>query len=268
MVVFSETWELLSLWFECTSLLPLLLLLLLSCFSCVRLCDPIDGSPSGSAVPGTLQARTPEWVALSFSNAWKWKGKVKSLSHVLLLVTPWTAAHQAPPSMGVSRQEYWSGVPLPSPLLYHYQPPNLQLTQHFHKLCPTRSTKQHHQSDMAPRPEPDTRNPSTPPLQSGHTFRAPLLWPLQVLILLLGPFLHPLCLENYWSSFKTQLEWYLFSERPRIHILPAPQTKLTHSSLCCALLLLSRFSCVQLFATPQTVACQALLSMDFSRQKY
>ena len=82
--------------------------------SCPTLCNPIDGSPSGSPVPGILQARTLEWVAISFSNAWKWKVKVKSLSHVRLLVTLWTAAHQVPPSMGFSRQEYWSGVPLPS----------------------------------------------------------------------------------------------------------------------------------------------------------
>ena len=80
-----------------------------------NLCDPIDGSPQASPVPGILQARTPEWVAISFSNAWKWKVKVKSLSRVWLLATLWTAAHQAPPSMGFSRQEYWSGVPLPSP---------------------------------------------------------------------------------------------------------------------------------------------------------
>ena len=83
--------------------------------SCPTLCDPIDGSPPGSPIPGILQARTQEWVASSFSNAWKWKEKVKSLSRVQLLATPWTAAHQAPPSMGFSRQEYWSGVPLPSP---------------------------------------------------------------------------------------------------------------------------------------------------------
>ena len=76
---------------------------------------PIDGSPPGSPVPGILQARVLEWVAISFSNAWKWKGKVKSLSRVWLLATPWTAAYQAPPSMRFSRQEYWSGVPLPSP---------------------------------------------------------------------------------------------------------------------------------------------------------
>ena len=80
--------------------------------SCPTLCDPRDGSTPGSPVPGILQARTLEWVAISFSNAWKWKEKVKSLSRVRLLATPWTAAYQAPPSMGSSRQVYWSGVPL------------------------------------------------------------------------------------------------------------------------------------------------------------
>ena len=108
----------------------LLLLLLLSCFSCVglfvtpwiaahqaSLCDPIDSSPPGSPVPGILQARILECVAISFSSAWKWKVKVMSLSCVQLLATPWTVAYQAPPSMGFSRQEYWSGVPLPSLLL-------------------------------------------------------------------------------------------------------------------------------------------------------
>ena len=84
--------------------------------SCPTLCDPVDGSPPGSAVPGILQARTLEWVAISFSNAWKWKVKVKSLSRVRLLAIPWTAAHQAPLSMGFFRQEYWSGVPLSSSL--------------------------------------------------------------------------------------------------------------------------------------------------------
>ena len=79
---------------------------------CPTLCDPIDGSPPGSTVPGILQARTLEWVGISFSDAWKWKVKVKSLSRVQLFETPWTAADQAPPSMGFSRQEYWSGVPL------------------------------------------------------------------------------------------------------------------------------------------------------------
>ena len=84
--------------------------------SCPTLCDPIDGSPPGFPVPGIFQARTLEWVAISFSNAWKLKVKVKSLSRVRLFPTPWTAAYQAPPSMGFPRQEYWSGVPLPSPL--------------------------------------------------------------------------------------------------------------------------------------------------------
>ena len=79
---------------------------------CPTLCDPIDSSPLGSSVPGILQARILEWVAISFSNAWKWKVKVKSLSRARLLATLWTAAHQAPPSMGFSRQEYWSGSPL------------------------------------------------------------------------------------------------------------------------------------------------------------
>ena len=81
--------------------------------SCPTLCDPIEGTPPGSPVPGILQARIPGWVAISFSSAWKWKVKVKSLSRAWLLATPWTAAHQAPPSIGFSRQEYWSGVPLP-----------------------------------------------------------------------------------------------------------------------------------------------------------
>ena len=84
--------------------------------SCPTLCDPIDGSPPGSPVPGILQARTLEWVAISSSSAWKWKVKGKSLSCIRLFTTPWTAAFQAPPSMGFARQGYWSGVPSPSPL--------------------------------------------------------------------------------------------------------------------------------------------------------
>ena len=83
--------------------------------SCLTLCDPIDGSPPGSTVPGILQARILEWVAISFSKAWKWKVKVKSLSHARLLATSEIIAYQAPPSMGFSRQEYWSGLPFPSP---------------------------------------------------------------------------------------------------------------------------------------------------------
>ena len=85
--------------------------------SCPTLCDPMDCSPPGSPIPGFLQARILEWVAISFSNAWKWKVKVKSLSRVQPSATPWTAAFQAPPSMGFSRQEYWSGVPIP-PWIY------------------------------------------------------------------------------------------------------------------------------------------------------
>ena len=102
---------------------PLLLLIIATyamlCYakslqSCLTLCDPIDGSPPGFPVPGILQTRTLEWVAISFNNAWKWKVKVKSLSHVWLFVTPWTATYQASLSMGFSRQEYWSGLLLPS----------------------------------------------------------------------------------------------------------------------------------------------------------
>ena len=83
--------------------------------SCPTLCYPIDSSPPGFPVPGILQARILEWVAISFSNAWKWKVKVKPLSRVQLQATPWTAAYQAPPSMGFSRQVYWSGLSSPSP---------------------------------------------------------------------------------------------------------------------------------------------------------
>ena len=100
----------------CFHLYEALLLLWLSLQSWPTLCDPRDGSPPGSPIPGILQARTLEWVAISFSKAWKWKVTVKSLSHVWLFETPWTSAYQAPPSMGFSRQEYWSGVPLPSPM--------------------------------------------------------------------------------------------------------------------------------------------------------
>ena len=101
--------------------------------SCPTLCDPRDGSPPGSPVPGILQARTLDWVAISFSNAWKWKVKVKSLSSVRLLATPWTAAYQAPLSMGFSRQEYWSGVPLPSPIssIDYNKYPNFKVSKHM-----------------------------------------------------------------------------------------------------------------------------------------
>ena len=80
--------------------------------SCPTLCNPVDGSPPGSPAPGILQATTLEWVAISFSNAWKWKVKVKSLSRVWLLATPWTAAYQAPLSLGFFRQELleWSAI--------------------------------------------------------------------------------------------------------------------------------------------------------------
>ena len=120
---------------------------MLSLQSFPTLFDPIDGSPPGSPVPGILQARTLEWAAISFSNAWKWKVKVKSLSRVRLLVTPWIAAYQAPPPMGFSKQEYWSGVPLPSPCLlykalikYHlwrFHPPDWSNSQRHCLLIPS-----------------------------------------------------------------------------------------------------------------------------------
>ena len=103
--------------------------------SCQTLRDTIDGWPPGSPFPGILQARTPEWVVISFSNVWKWKVKVKSLSRVWLFATPWTAAYQAPPSMGFSRQEYWSGLPLTSPSLQELTANLKKLFSQFHKLC-------------------------------------------------------------------------------------------------------------------------------------
>ena len=113
---------------------------------CPTLCDPIDGSPPGFSIPGILQARTLEWVAIAISNAWKWKVKVKSLSRVRLFGTPWTAAHQAPPPVGFSRQEYWSGVPSPSPILegwifcllsfcLHSGPAKMTLSTSILKVC-------------------------------------------------------------------------------------------------------------------------------------
>ena len=114
--LFKCPWKhlLLVTWY-CWSLM--LLLATKSLQLCTTLYDPIGGSPPGSPVPGILQARTLEWVAISFSSAWKWKVNVKSLSRVLLLVTPRTVAYKSPPSTGFSRQEYWSGLLLPSPLL-------------------------------------------------------------------------------------------------------------------------------------------------------
>ena len=105
-------------WFHSIFLQPYAAAAAKSRQSCPTLCDPIHGSPLGSSVPGILQARILEWVAISFSNAWKWKVKVKLLSCAQLLANPWTAAYQAPLPMGFSRQEYWSGVSLPSPQPY------------------------------------------------------------------------------------------------------------------------------------------------------
>ena len=104
--------------------------------SCPTLCDPIDGSPPGCPIPGILQARTLEWVAISFSSAWKWKVRVKSLNCVWLFTTPWTAAYQAPPPMRFSRQEYWSGLPLPSPIKIIFR-----IKTHTHQRCSEGSSK-------------------------------------------------------------------------------------------------------------------------------
>ena len=116
-----------------------------SLHSCPILFDLIDSSPPGSPVPWILQARTLEWVAISFSNASKWKGKAKLLSRVWLLATPWTAAHQAPPSMGVSRQEYWSGVPSP-PLVTLHMTSVQNIRGHYHaNLLDTKQKKRKNQ---------------------------------------------------------------------------------------------------------------------------
>ena len=122
----KPAWTTGSSWFTCCWSLAwkILSITLLACAAAAAakslqsyptLCDPIDGSPPGSSIPGILQARTLEWVAISFSNAWKWKVKVKSLSHVRLFEIPWTAAYQVPLSMEFSRQEYWIGLPFPTP---------------------------------------------------------------------------------------------------------------------------------------------------------
>ena len=118
--------------------------------SCPTLCDPIDGSPPGSPIPGILQARTMEWVAISFPNAWKWKVKVKPLSRVWLLVTPWTVASQAPPSMGFSRQEYWSG-------------PFQRLLIHIFKMNNLTNTKSNIISVAKHAPYPNFNNPEELP---------------------------------------------------------------------------------------------------------
>ena len=120
----SNIWKFLNCWSLTWRILSITLLACAAAAAakslqlCPTLCDPTDGSPPGSSIPGILQARTLEWVAISFSNAWKWKVKVKLLSHVRLFATPWTTAYQAPPSMGFSRQEYWSGLPLLSAIVW------------------------------------------------------------------------------------------------------------------------------------------------------
>ena len=126
--------------------------------SCLTLCDPIDGSPQGSPVPGILQARTLEWVAISFSNAWKWKVKVKMLSRVRLLATPWTAAHQAPLCMGFSKQEYWSMLPLPSRLTLLQSLINICYRYNLYPLIPPRASQMALEEKNLPTSAGDTRD--------------------------------------------------------------------------------------------------------------
>ena len=144
MMTSGSTWTFLSPWAnQCVFLLEMLFLSYVTAARsrqlCLTPCNPIDGSPTGSSVPGILQARTLEWVAIYFSNAWKWKVKVKSLSRVRLFATPWTVAYQAPPSMGFSRQEYWSGVPFAfsEAMLMNY----VFTLDSFFKLVPTKTQK-------------------------------------------------------------------------------------------------------------------------------
>ena len=131
--------------------------------SCPTLCDPLDGRLTSSSVPGILQARILEWVAISFSNAGKWKVKVKSFSRVQFLATPWTAAYQAPPSMGFSRQEYWSGMPLPSPFMRN--------SVQFSRSVVSDSFRPHesqHARPPCPSPTPGVHWDSRPSSQWGH----------------------------------------------------------------------------------------------------
>ena len=163
----SETWALCLLTYQ----IPAAAAAAKSLQSCPTLCDPIDGSPTGSPVPGILQARTQEWVAISFSNAWKWKVKVKSLSRAWLLATPWTAAYQAPSSMGFSRQEYWSGLPpshfpAPSPPSFFSRPsnfPSVPFSLWF--MC-------HHKTLLHP---PSLYEPLPNPFHRTSAFQSPLV---------------------------------------------------------------------------------------------
>ena len=91
--------------------------------SCPTLCDPIEGSPLGSSVPGILQARILEWVAISFSNARKLKSESEVAQSCPTLSDPMDCSLPGSSVHGFSRQEYWSGVPLPS--LLHFPGPHI-----------------------------------------------------------------------------------------------------------------------------------------------
>ena len=191
--------------------------------SCPTLCDPIDGSPPGSAIPGILQARTLEWVAVSFSNAWKWQVKLKSLSRVRLPATPWTAAYQAPPSMGFARQEYWSGLSLPSP-----------------SFCTTFPLK--------------TKNKKQVFVLGVHgcqTFHG--------VSEEVKPCNHRQRFQRFKYVHQAQIEEW-------IHLLSDTQTYFLHFHLPFSSVQL--LSCVWVFATPRTAACQASQYITNSRNLF
>ena len=137
--------------------------------SCPTLCNPMDCSPPGSWIHGVFQARVLEWGAISFSNAWKWKVKVKSLSRVRLLATPWTIVHQASESMGFSRQEYWIGVPLASPI-WIISSVQFSSVQFSHSVMSNslRPHESQHARPLCPSPTPGVHSDSRPLSQWCH----------------------------------------------------------------------------------------------------
>ena len=141
---------------------------------------PHRRQPPGSPAPGILQSRTLEWVAISFSNAWKWKVEVKSRSRVRLFETPWTGAYQAPPSIGFSKQEYWSGVPLPSP--------SFSLTQPFIPFRPSVGGIRPTQSASLILPfkcqsHPETPSQDTPRVMFNQILERPVVLPSWYIVL-------------------------------------------------------------------------------------
>ena len=256
--------------------------------SCPTLCDPIDGSPPGSPVPGILQATTLEWVAISFSNAWKWKVKGKLLSRIQPSATPWTAAFQAPPSMGFSRQEYWSGVPLPS----------LGITSnlHFQRIfsCSWEKTKKE-ESRKYCCIQPGWDKNSTKQISAFIVTFLLFLKKKSFFTFFLISWVWQLKFFTCKSHRLRCLVLLLFScsvvsdsLQPHAHQAPLsmrfPRQEYQSESwvkimtfliflsiiniIVLLLLLLSHFSCVWLCATPEMAAHQAPLSLGFSRQEH